>query len=241
MSTSAIQAWVAIIGALLTAVLGLLRYFNYKSKRDRMTTVGASFSTTVESLMSDSEIERMAAAVLLRRFFDRGTEQGRGGAPYKRETVEVIAAVLRQVPSGLFQKVLADGLRYARNLVSADLQRCNLRDAYLGRKPGDKRCLNLSNADLFGADCTGASFREVIAKGSVFTEATLEGSVFIGAKLQQADFRRARLSGARFSGAYIEGARFEGAHDLPQEVAELLDDDLVGIPAAIVGEEGAGH
>jgi len=33
MSTSAIQAWVAIVGALLTALLGLLRYFNYKSKR----------------------------------------------------------------------------------------------------------------------------------------------------------------------------------------------------------------
>jgi hypothetical protein len=236
MSTSVIQAWVAIVGGLLTAALGLLRYFNYKSKRDRMAAVGAAFSTTVESLMSDNELERMAAAVLLRRFFDRGTEQGGGGTPYRREAVEVIAAVLRQVPSGLFQKVLADGLRYASKLVSADLQRCNLRDSYLGRKPGDKRSLNISNADFFGADCTGASFREVIAVGSVFVEATLEGAVFIDAKLQSADFRRARLSGAKFSGARIEGARFEGAQDLPKEVADLLNDDLVGFPNAEVGK-----
>jgi hypothetical protein len=120
----------------------------------------------------------MAAVVLFRRFFDSGTEQGVGGAPYTRETVEVIAGVLRQTQSGLFQKVLADGLRYAHTLVSADLQRCNLRDAYLGRKRGDKHGLNLLNADLFGSDCTGASFREVTANGSAFIEATLEGSVY---------------------------------------------------------------
>ena len=237
MSASSIQAWVAIVGALLTAALGLSRYFSYKSKRDRMAAVGAAFSTTVESLASDSEIERMAAAVLLRRFFDRGTEQGQGGAPYMRETVEVIAGALRQTQSGLLQKVLADGLRYAHTLVSADLQRCNLRDAYLGRKPGDKLRLNLSNADLFGADCTGASFRDVIANGSVFYEATLEGTVFIGAELKNADFRIAHLSGAKFSGAKIEGACFKEATDVPLEVAELLNDDLVGISGAEVGKE----
>jgi uncharacterized protein YjbI with pentapeptide repeats len=206
-----------------------------------MTAVGAAFSAIVESLRSENELERMAAAVLLRRFFDRGTEQGRGGAPYKRETVEVIAAVLRQEPSGLFQKVVADGLRYARKVVSADLQRCNLQDAYLGRKPGDKRGLNLSNTDFFRADCTGASFREVVAKGSIFVEATLEGTVFADAHLQRADFRRAHLSGAKFSGAKIEGACFEGAENLPREVADLLDDGLVGIPRAEVGRGEIGR
>jgi len=241
MSTSAIQAWVAIIGALLTAVLGLFRYFNYKSKRDRMTAVGTAFSATVKSLTSDDEVERIAAAVLLRRFFDSGTEQGRGGAPYRKETVEVIAGVLRKTGSGLFQKVLADGLRYAHkhNLVSADLQGCNLSGAYLGRKLGDKRVLNLSKADLFQANCAGASFREVKAKGTVFVDAKLEGTVFTGADLQNANFRGAHISGATFSGAKIEGTCFRGALDVPSEVAELLNDDRVGLSKAEVGKGGA--
>ena len=234
-STSSIQTWVAIVGGLLTAILGISRYFNYKSKRDRLTAVGAAFSATVQTLASDNEIDQIAAAVLLRRFFDRRTEQGKGGAPYKRETVEVIAGVLRQTQCGPFQKALADSLRYAKKLISADLQRCNLTDAYLGRKLGDTRGLNLSNADLFGANCTGASFREVVAIGAVFYQATLEGAVFVGAKLQKADFRNTCLKGARFSGAKIEGARFQGARDMPSELSGLLSDDLVGLQGAEVG------
>ena len=234
MSTSSIQAWVAIVGGLLTAILGILRYFNYKSKRDRLAAVGAAFSATVQTLASDNEIDRIAAAVLLRRFFERRTEQGKG---YRRETVEVIAGVLRQTQqSGPFQKALADSLRYAKKLISADLQRCNLTDAYLGRKQGDKHRLNLSNADLFGADCTGTSFREVIAIGTVFYQAKLEGAVFVGAKLQKADFRNACLKGAQFSGAKIEGARFQGARDVPPELSRLLSEDLVGLSGAWVGK-----
>jgi uncharacterized protein YjbI with pentapeptide repeats len=184
----------------------------------------------------------MAAAVLLRRFFERRTEQGGRGRPYKKETVEVIAGILRSLQANededIFQKVLADGLRYARELGSADLQRCNLRGAYLGRKPGDKWRLNIANADLFGADCTGASFREVIANNAVFYEATLARTVFADAELRRADFRHARLKGAKFGGAKIEGARFAGALDIPQEVKELLNDDFVGTSGAEVRSDG---
>lgn len=243
MAASSAQAWVGIIGGLLTALVGLLQYFRYQSRRDRMASVGAAFAATMESLTSDDDIERMAAAVLLRRFLDRKTEQGGRRRPYKKETVEVIAGILRyqQADNGdpIYQKALADGLRYARKLGSADLQRCNLRDAYLGRKPGDKWRLNLSNSDLFGADCASASFREVIANNAVFYEATLEKAVFIDAALRRADFREARLKGAKFRGAKIEGARFAGAHDIPREVSELLNDNFVGVPGAKVrGEDG---
>ena len=246
MSASSVQAWVAIVGGILTAVVGLLQYFRYRSKRDRMASVGTAFSSTVESLRSDDAIERMAAAVLLRRFFERGTEQGGRRRPYKRETVEVIAGILRSLladeekdknkdqnkdgdrDKDIFQKVLADGLRYARDLVSADLQRCNLRGAYLGRKSGDKWRLDMSHADLFGADCTEASFRDVIANDAVFYGAILEGTVFEGAELRGADFRNARLKGAKFGGAKLKGAKFGGAElegarfadavDVPEEV-----------------------
>jgi hypothetical protein len=189
----------------------------------------------------------MAAAVLLRRFFERGTEQGGRRRPYKSETVEVIAGILRSLQADeeqdkdkdIFQKVLADGLRYARDLVSADLQKCNLRGAYLGRKSGDKWRLNLENADLFGADCTAASFRDVIANEAVFYKAILEGTVFAGAELRRADFRNAHLKGAKFGGAKIEGARFAGAEDIPQEVEKLLSrPKLVGKFDAEVPRDG---
>ena len=105
----------------LAAVLGILKYFNYKTKRDRRAAVGTAFASTVEALASDNETKRMAAAVLLRRFFDRGTEQGEAGTPYLQETIEVIAGMLRETQPERLQKVLADGLRYARNLTGADL------------------------------------------------------------------------------------------------------------------------
>jgi pentapeptide repeat protein len=236
MAAQAVQAWVAVIGAALVALLGLFKYFNYKSKRDRKAAVGASFAATVESLASDSDTRRMAGAVLLRRFFDPRTEQGEVGTPYLKETVEVIAGMLREPqPEGL-QKVLADGLRYARSLVGADLQKCNLKNAYLGRKKGDRYRLDLSAADLFETDCSGASFREVVAVETVFYRATLRMTVFIDANLKGADFRSADLLGARFTGAQVEGARFEGAKDVPAELMSVLTKDLIGRPAAVVGD-----
>lgn len=82
MSAAMIQAWTGVLAGLLAAVLGLFKYFNYKSKRDRKAAVGASFSATVDALASENDTRRMAAAVLLRRFFDPRTEQGEAGTPY---------------------------------------------------------------------------------------------------------------------------------------------------------------
>ena len=94
MSTTDIQVWVGIIGTFLGGTIGILRYFNYRTKRDRIAAVGDAFTVTVEALASDNGTRRMAAAVLLRRFFDRETEQGSAGTPYQltrssRTTVEI--------------------------------------------------------------------------------------------------------------------------------------------------------
>jgi hypothetical protein len=234
LTAQATQAWLTVGAGFLAAVLGLFKYFNYRSKRDRIAAVGASFATTVESLASDNETRRMAAAVLLRRFFDRGTEQGTAGTPYSRETVEVIAALLREPQPERLQKVLADGLRYAVDLRRADLQRCNLRNAYLGLKKGDRRSLDLSYADLFEADCSGASLKGVTAVGAVFYRCTLTRTVFTDANLEEADFRAACLTDATFAGARLGGARFDGAKDLPAEIAHLLDGGAVAPPGTTV-------
>jgi uncharacterized protein YjbI with pentapeptide repeats len=234
LAAEAVQAWIGAAGALFAAVLGIFKYFKYRDKRDRLASVGTFFSSTVEGLASDNKTKRMAGAVLLRRFFDGQTEQGEAGAPYSREAIEVIAGLLRSEDGGLLQKVLADGLRYAADLQDMDLQRCDLRDAYLGKKEGDKRALDLSRADLFGAKCDRASFKGVTARKAVFYQCTLLKTVFTDANLEAADFREAQLKGAKFGGAHIGEACFLGAQDIPENVAALLGEDCVAPAGAVV-------
>ncbi|SHN66605.1 Pentapeptide repeat-containing protein [Geodermatophilus obscurus] len=241
MTAETFQAWVAAGGAFLAGVLGLVKYFSYRSKRDRLASVGASFTATVEALASENETTRMAGAVLLRRFFRRKTEQGSAGTPYSAEAIEVIAGLLREsrserLPETL-QKVLADGLYYARDLSRADLQRCCLRRAYLGRKRGDKDVLDLSEADLFEADLSGASLRGVKAVETTFYRARLVETVLAEADLTKADFRAAVLTKADFGAALIGGARFSGAEDIPADVAALLDGELTAPAKAVVPEK----
>lgn len=256
MTATAVQAWIGAVAALLAGALGVLKYFSYRTRRDQISLVGQAFNATVEGLSSEAEAKKLAAAILLRRFFDSETEQGAAGTPYEREAVAVIAALLRHTQSGELQKLLADGLAYASTLQGADLQDCNLSRAYLGQRPratvahGSVRLLtagrrgqwrpadvrrgqlgapgtalpiDLSLADLFHADLSGASLRGVIARNTVFYTAVAKGTVFEEAHLEGADFRQADLEGARFAGAWIEGARFKGAQHVPPDVAALLD------------------
>ena len=256
MTATVLQAWIAVVAALFAGALGILKYFSYRTRRDRISLVGQAFNSTVEGLSSDAEAKKLAAAILLRRFFDRGTEQGAAGTPYEHEAVAVIAALLRNTPTGELQKMLSEGLAYASSLQGADLQECNLSRAYLGKRPraivahaslrllvagrrgqsgpGGGRTgqlsdpslavpIDLTEADLFHANLTGASLRGVVARKAVFYTAVARETVFEGAHLEGADFRDAELEGARFTGAWIEGARFKGAHHVPQNVSQLLD------------------
>ena len=103
--TTAVQTWIALVAGFATALLGVLKYFNYKSRRDRLALVGEHFGQTVEALGSQDQVRRLAAAILLRRFFDRRTEQGSSGAPYQYEAIRVIAALLRATEVSQFQKL----------------------------------------------------------------------------------------------------------------------------------------
>jgi pentapeptide repeat protein len=248
----ALESWIAVVGSLLTAVFAIVRYFNYRSRRDRVSIVGQAFTSTIDGLGAEGEPKQLAAAILLRRFFDAETEQGAAGVPYGREAIGVIAALLRTARTGELQKLLADGLAYAPSLQGADLQGCNLSQAYLGKRlrasvpHGSARLLaasrlvlpwirpryeedvrvssvDLTEADLFDADLSGASLRGAIARRAVFYTALASGAVFEEAHLEGADFRRAKLAGARFRGAYLEGAKFNEAEDIPPEIAQLLD------------------
>jgi hypothetical protein len=204
--------------ALLGAVLGVLRYFNFRTKRDRVATVGAAFETVVESLASDSEIKRLAAAIRLRRFFDPASEVGMAGAPYSRDALGVIAGILREQPTGNFQKLLADGLAHAPALVGADLQRTNLQGAYLGGA-------DVSGADFYRSDLSRASLKQAVAHKAIFYQAKLVDTVFTAADLRGANFYEADLTGVKFGEALLAGATFVGSHSIPPDVAVHLDKD----------------
>lgn len=164
------------------AVLGILRYFNYRSKRDRIAVVGSAFEVVVEALASDNDVKRLAAAIRLRRFFDRHSEVGTAGATYSTEALGVMAGVLRDLPTGNLQKLLADGLASAPSLMRADLQRTNLQSAYLSGA-------NVSYADFYRADLSHASLKGAVARSAAFYQARLVDTVLTGADLRDEDER----------------------------------------------------
>lgn len=231
---TALQAWIAVVAALLAGVLGILKYFSYRTRRDRISLVGQAFNATVEGLSSDADTKKMAAAILLRRFFDKETEQGAAGTPYEDEAVAVIAALLRNTPTGELQKLLADGLAYASSLQRADLQECNLSRAYLGQRPrapvahasirllavgrwGQPKSVGGTNGgsgspgSAAPIDLTGADLFHADLTGASLRGAIARNAVFYTAVVRGTVFEGAHLEGADFRQAELEGARFTGA------------------------------
>lgn len=219
------------VAALTAAILGVLRYFDYKTKRDKILQIRETFNGVVKSLSSDVEVERMAGAILLRRFFDAKSEVGTAGVPYAREAVDVSAAILRGQATGNFQKLLADGLAFAPTLERADLQRTNLQYAYLGLRTATTStaadATDLSHADFYRADLSGASLKKANAPGAVFYQARMQGTVLAGADLRGGYFFEADLKGANFDGASLAGANFRGARNVPPALAKVIDENGV--------------
>jgi len=215
--------WLKIIGGTTTAVvtfIGLLKYFDYRSKNQKVESIGKSFMEIIEKLTSLDEIERTSGAILLRRFFDKDTEMGLGLASYSSEAVDIIAASLRSTPTSNFQKVLADGLGYAPNLQKLDLQNTNLQNAYLASEEND-----FSETDFYRADLSKASFTGAIMKKTVFYQARLINTIFRDANLEESNFYEANLLGSNFSNAKLDGANFTNAINIPSDILPYLNDD----------------
>jgi len=193
-----------------------------------MAAAGDAFNSVVSSLGSDAEVERLAAAIRLRRFFNPRTELGIVDTPYASEALNVIAAVLRTQKTGSFQKLLADGLAYAPSLCRADLQRTNLQKAYLGLRQGgegteEQARIDLYNADFYRADLSGASLKGAKAKNAAFYEARLHNTVLSKADLSDANFFEADLTNTKFDGAVLARAHFKQARNVPPDLAKRFD------------------
>jgi len=221
--------------AIAGGIIAVLKFIGVRTRNEKMREVGEDFHTVVASLSSDNEVQRLSAAILLRRFFDPLTEFGIAGTPYAKEAVGVIASLLRDMPAGKLQKLLSDGLAYAPDLRNADLQHTNLSQAYLGNRV--RKGIDISGADFFEADLSGTSLNGITAEDAVFYQAICCKTRFAGAQLRGTDFRDADLQGARFDGAdltgaqfdnsQLEGARFPDVTGLAPDIASRLDTQSV--------------
>jgi len=124
-----IATYAGLVG-LLGAVIAYIFSKLYRTKFEKRKDWQNQFNETVTRLSSSNETSQLAAAVMLRRFFKAQIDQ----VKFSDETIRVIAAMLRILPLGVYQKTLGDGLAFAGKLDYADLQRTNLQDLYLGVK-----------------------------------------------------------------------------------------------------------
>lgn len=221
----------ASITALAGSILGIFKYFQYRTRRDKIMLVRQTFDTVVKCLASNVEVERLAGAILLRRFFDADSEVGLGRTrdwvkriarteflrwlfnlkpdiltaetPYWKQAVDASAAILRGQGTGNFQKLLADGLGFAPTLERADLQKTNLQFAYLGSRGNPQNEEIPTN--LSYADFYRADLSMASLKG-----AQARRAVFYQARMHNTVLKKADLQEANFYEADLRGANFDG-------------------------------
>jgi hypothetical protein len=227
--------WIAgstAVVALLGAVLGVLRYFNYRTKRDRIAAVGAAFETVVDALASESEVKRLAAAIRLRRFFDPGSEVGVTGARRPWRQPRESESDVNRVPAAIPRRRALDhddpdveggdaGARWPRRRPRWSAY---ARDALaviagvLREQPGGnfQKLLadgltyapSLVKADLQGTNLQRAYLGDTTVSRADFYRADLSHGSLKRADARGAQFYQARLVGTVFTAADLRGANF---------------------------------
>ncbi len=220
MDWNIVSAYVAalafLIPFLILATNWIIEYTGMKSNKRKREEANESFDKVVENLSSDNPAAQLSAAVLLRRFL--ALKIGKSQYLHK-ETINVISSILRTLPTGVYQKTLADGLAYASDLTNADLQRTNLQNVYLGSK---SNMLKLHSTDLFMANLTYGLVDNVDAVGIILYNALLYGTIIKNSDFTKANFVGADLTNAKFTNVILNGADFSKATNVPSEIKEML-------------------
>lgn len=224
----------ALIGTASLAVVGFFwkTIVTNRDKARRINQINRSFREITKDLTTSiNEKERLAAAILLRRFFDENGEfsiqlMRKKETPYAKAALELMTALLKIEVDGPVQKALADSLILSDSLRLADMQGANLAHAYLGRRGAgdnfsweagivlrgvDLYMANLSGASLKQSDCENAVFAKALMRETICDEANLAGANFKMATLNGAKFRKARLINSNFTGADLTDTNFSDA------------------------------
>ena len=230
-SVGTLVATLTAVAGLIAAIVGVLKYFNYRTKRDRIAAVGTVFEAVVEALASDDDVKRVAAAIRLRRFFDPRAELATGGLALRMRRLGRGEAHSDPASGGKARgepnrRLTSDELPYAADAVNVivailrsqppgDFQKL-LADA-LTRAPkellvgADLQRTNLQNAWLGEINLPKADFYRADLSNASFKGGGVEGAQFYEARLVRTRFTRAKLEGANFFGADLSRADFEQA------------------------------
>jgi uncharacterized protein YjbI with pentapeptide repeats len=101
------------------------------------------------------------------------------------------------------------------------------------------RIVDLSYADFYRADLSGASLKGAVCRATVFYQSRLNGTVLRGADLRGANFFEADLHGALFDDAVLGEANFSQARHTPPDEGECRlppQNGISGIPSVILYE-----
>lgn len=213
---------VTIIGLIAIAAKYFISdYYGYKNLNIRKEEAKNSLNSIVTNLSAEDNTSKLSAAIMLRRFLDSKTSVD---FPYlKKETINVISSMLKILPTGVFQKTLADGLAYATDLSNVDLQRTNLQDTYLGRK--DETRILLNETDMFLSDLSYALIEHVNGK-AIFYRSILFCAQIKNCDFSGATFREADLTNVCFKNVTLKDADFAEAVNVPEAIKkELIEKD----------------
>lgn len=205
-----------VISAVVYGIIQGVHFLISRRSRTREAYL-KSFDTVVENLSSGNKTSQLSAAILLRRYLI--AKSNRRNADLHNETINVISALLRTLPTGVFQKTIGDSLAYASDITNADLQRTNLQDIYLGKK---EATIKMRNTDLFLADLSYALIENIDGVGTIFYRAILLNTQIKNCNFSKANFQGADLSNAFFKNVLLYGANFSDATDVPQEISKHL-------------------
>lgn len=209
---------VTIIGLIaVTAKYFMSDYFGFKNMRARKEEAQNALNTVISGLSAGDNSAKLSAAIMLRRFLNDETD--RDFPHLKEETIKQISSMLKVLPTGVYQKTLADGLAYAGNLSGKDLQRINMQDVYLGRKDGRK--ILVSQTDFYQSDFSYALI-EGVEGDAVFYRSILFCTQIKRCDFTGASFCQADLTNVCFKNVKLKDADFTGALNIPQTIREKL-------------------
>lgn len=205
-----------LIPIVIVASNWFFEYTGLKSRKRKREEANDSFEKVVDNLSADNAASQLSAAVLLRRFMSLKI----GGDFFlRKETISVISALLRTLPTGVYQKTLADGLPYASDLDKADLQQTNLQNVYFGSKSST---VSINGTDFFMANLSDGLLDNLDGLKPVFYKAILRNTKIKNSNLTQAQFDEADLKDVTFEKVILKGATFRKALNIPDAISSEL-------------------
>ena len=244
-------AIVSVLSAIVYgAIYGLLRFYqDYRERRIiEYENFQKSFDNLVSNLTSNNPAAQLSAAVLLRRYFKVSQDDDSEiidsriarfisnkakkylrpiDLKYKKdlrlEAISEISSLLRRLPTGVFQKTLADGLGFATDLSFCDLQKTNLQDVLLDNKYQD---IIMRKTDFYLSDLSYANLEGIVGHEIIFYHAILFCARIKNCDFSKGNFRGADLTDVSFKRCYLSGADFTDAVNIPPSIKEILNNGI---------------